>query len=220
MIWWRGKLSPEVRLLLERERVVEVLPAAARARSLARARAALAAGVASRPIPSKASPKASWAAAAVGLACLSTAAAAATAYELGVRARPSLPLTAPPSPDPAGSHPSEVAWPVSDLPEARRPPGRAPASTGRAIREERRLLERAHAAVAGEDFAAAMQLLAEHAHRFKTGRLAEEREALRVRVLVGFGQRDEARRAASAFEVRFPLSPLLSTIRQMPDSVP
>jgi Tfp pilus assembly protein PilF len=83
-----------------------------------------------------------------------------------------------------------------------------------------RLLQEARAAVAREDFAPAMQLLAEHARRFKRGRLAEEREALRVKALAGLGRHDDARRAAAEFEANFPRSPLLQTVRQMPDSAP
>jgi hypothetical protein len=73
-------------------------------------------------------------------------------------------------------------------------------------------------AVARKDFASAIRLLEEHARRFGTGQLAEEREALRVRALAGLGRDTDARRAAADFEERFPRSPLLSTVEQMPDS--
>jgi hypothetical protein len=52
--------------------------------------------------------------------------------------------------------------------------------------------------------------LAEHGRRFPNGRLAEEREALRVRALNSSGQSESARRAARAFAARFPHSVLLS----------
>ena len=52
------------------------------------------------------------------------------------------------------------------------------------------------------------------------GRLTEEREALRVRVLAGLGRDDDARHVAADFESNFPHSPLLRTVSQMPDSEP
>jgi hypothetical protein len=86
-----------------------------------------------------------------------------------------------------------------------------------AVRAELRLLRQARAAVARDDFAAAMPLIAEHTRRYgyKEGRLAEEREALRVKALVGLGRGEEARRAAAAFESRFPRSVLLPAVHQM-----
>jgi hypothetical protein len=71
------------------------------------------------------------------------------------------------------------------------------------------LLQRAQAAFVGRDFAGALALLGEHVRRFPDGRLAEEREALRVRSLAGSGRADEARLAAAAFTDRFPRSVLV-----------
>jgi hypothetical protein len=62
--------------------------------------------------------------------------------------------------------------------------------------------------------------IVEHARRFKNGRLAEEREALRVKALVGLGRTHDARRAAAAFEARFPNSVLLPAVNQMPVARP
>jgi len=78
----------------------------------------------------------------------------------------------------------------------------------------------ARSAVARQDFGAALGLLTEHARRFKEGRLAEEREALRVRALAGLGRTEEARRAAGQFQARFPRSVLLPAVRQMPGATP
>ncbi len=215
MIWWPAKLSPDVRSLLERERSIAVLPAAARARALCRARAALAAGVATRSLPSGAPSAVRWAVAA-GLACVATVAAGAVAYSLGVRARPiSPPVAAPPSTESPASHWSAGDEPLLDLladPVSATTPARSGAG---AARVEVRLLARARAAVAREDFARALELLDGHARRFRTGRLVEEREALRVKSLAGLGRRGEARRAAAEFEASFPRSPLLSAVRQM-----
>jgi outer membrane protein assembly factor BamD (BamD/ComL family) len=72
------------------------------------------------------------------------------------------------------------------------------------------LLRRAHAAYGSHDFTAALRLLAEHGSRFPNGRLAEEREALRVRALSGSGLNEAARVAAHSFAARFPHSVLLS----------
>ena len=81
-----------------------------------------------------------------------------------------------------------------------RPPSRVP----RPARDP--AAQRAYAA---RDFAATLRWVAEHRRRFPTGRLAEEREALRVKALAGAGRDTEANQAASAFEARYPRSPLL-----------
>jgi hypothetical protein len=92
--------------------------------------------------------------------------------------------------------------------------GHRPSPSG-AVRDELRLLRRARGAVAREDFAAALLPIIEHARRFRNGRLAEEREALRVKALVGLGRTEDARRAAASFEARFPNSVLLPAVNQM-----
>jgi len=220
MIRSTAKLSPDVQALLDHERQITVLPAAARARALSRARAALAAGVATRPIPSRAPSALRWAAAA-GLACVATVAAGAAAYSLGVRARPPAPpVAASPAMESPAPHWSAGDGPLLNLlaePVHVAPPARARAS---AARVELRLLQQARAAVAREDFALAIRLLTEDARRFRTGRLVEEREALRVKSLASLGRRTEARRAAVDFEANFPRSPLLPAVRQILDSAP
>jgi hypothetical protein len=103
------------------------------------------------------------------------------------------------------------------------PPAPAPAprlSRADANRAELRLLRQARGAVARGDFAAALLPIAEHAHRFRDGRLAEEREALRVKALAGLGRTEEARRAAAAFAARFPRSVLLPAVKGMPAAEP
>ncbi len=220
MIWSSAKLSPDVRSLLDRERPIAVLPAAARARALSRARAALAAGVATRSSPPRAPAAFRWAAAA-GLACMATVAAGAAAYRLGVRARP--PALAAAASSPAqfpAPHWTAGDEPFLDLLAAPVPAPPPPRSVAGAIRVELRLLEQARMAVAQEDFVRAIDLLAEHARRFRTGRLVEEREALRIRSLAALGRRGEARRAAAQFEASFPRSPLLTAISQMLDPEP
>jgi hypothetical protein len=215
MIESKGKLPPQVLALLDRERKISVLPAAARARMLSRARAALAAGVATQPIASRAPSAFRWAAAA-GLACVATVAAGAAVYSVGFRARPVAPLgaAAPPAESPAPYWSAGDELIVNLLP----PPVLNARRTRTAVPAELRLLQQARAAVAREDFVLALQLLAEHARRFKAGRLVEEREALRVKSLVGLGRRGAARRSAADFEANFPRSPLLPSVSDMLDS--
>jgi hypothetical protein len=76
------------------------------------------------------------------------------------------------------------------------------------------LLQRAHAAYERRDFSWALALMEEHHRRFPEGRLAEEREALRVRALARSGRTSDARRAAAAFSVRFPRSIFLPRIKE------
>ena len=146
---------------------------------------------------------------------MATVAAGAVAYSIGVRARPPAPaVAAPPAPEPP-SHWSAGDEPFRDL--LARPVLPAPTRSGAGARVELRLLEQARAAVAREDFTMALQLLNAHARRFRSGRLVEERDALRVKVLASLGRRSEARRAAAQFEGRFPRSPLLPAVTEMPD---
>jgi len=84
-----------------------------------------------------------------------------------------------------------------------------PATPTESYTAELELLHRAQADYAGHDFASALAVVAEHRRRFPNGRLAEEREALRVRALIGAGRTSEARSAAAAFAERFPRSVLL-----------
>ena len=219
MIWSSTELPPDLRSLLDCERSIAALPAAARARALSRARAALAAGVATRSLPSGAPPAVRWAAAA-GLACMATVAAGAVAYRLGVRARPTAPVAASPPTESPAPHWSAGNEQLLDL---FAPPVHAATSSrsdARAARVELRLLEQARVAVAREDFVRAIELLADHARRFRTGRLVEEREALRIKTLAALGRRADARRVATEFEANFPRSPLLSAVSQLLDSEP
>lgn len=77
------------------------------------------------------------------------------------------------------------------------------------------LLERAEFEYAGGNYVGALELVATHARRFSAGRLAEEREALRVRFLAGADQGSEARHALTSFEKRYPRSVLLPHLHEM-----
>ncbi|HEY8925157.1 MAG TPA: hypothetical protein VIU64_12305 [Polyangia bacterium] len=122
----------------------------------------------------------------------------------------------------AAAIPTEVDFGnTTDTPAAQVPtqaPSSAPHRNFRSAagEDELRLLRRARAAVAGGDFEGALRPIGEHARRFPDGTLAEEREALRVKSLSNLGQTEEARRAASAFQRRFPNSVLSRVVEQLP----
>ncbi len=81
--------------------------------------------------------------------------------------------------------------------------------------KELRVLQPAREAVARQDFNSALSAIAEHQRLFPSGRLTEEREALRVKALLGVGRTAEAQRAGAAFRARFPRSALLGRIEEM-----
>jgi hypothetical protein len=216
----RSPFSPEVRALLDQERVIPPVPASQRARMLARARASLSTPVMATSASSNSPPRTRWLAAAAGALVISAAVGAA-AYEIHARmARdPVAPATtvapvrrlAPSAP--AQSPPSAAD---GDLIAAPEPSVGAPGlSSGGSAREELRLLRQARAAVARNEFAVALVPITEHARRFRNGRLAEEREALRVKALVGLGRTEEAHRAAADFRKYFPRSVLLPAVSRM-----
>ena len=81
--------------------------------------------------------------------------------------------------------------------------------------KELRVLEPARQAVASHDFNTALSSIADHQRTFPSGRLTEEREALRVKALLGLGRTAEAQRAGAAFRSRFPKSSLRGRIEEM-----
>ena len=189
-------LRPELSAFLAHEREIAPVPETTRARSLARARVALAAGSA-RPArrPVVAQPF-RWAAAAA-IVCVAGAAVGAVAYQ--VRARftpPPAPVAAPrvASPSAPADDDARVALPEAGTTTRRTVRPTVVLSSADAARAELSLMGQARAAVARGDYAAALTPIAEHARRFKDGRLVEEREALRVKSLAGLGRGDEAQR--------------------------
>jgi hypothetical protein len=116
-------------------------------------------------------------------------------------------LAKEPAPEPARAA-------VIPAPGARH--GRAPRGRGDIdpFKAELALLQPAHVAYANGDYLATLKTLAEHARLFPQGRLAEEREALRVESLRHLGRREEAQSAATAFAKHFPHSILLSRVRE------
>ena len=78
--------------------------------------------------------------------------------------------------------------------------------------DERSLLDRARSAIEREDGAAALDATAEHARRYPSGVLVQEREAIAVRALVLLGRTEEARARVVRFRERFPDSMLLPAL--------
>ena len=110
--------------------------------------------------------------------------------------------------DPMSADPLVSAGPVT-LIRPKRPPRSQPSYAA-----ELECLEHAQMALAGQDFRGALAASLEHGRRFPNGRLAEQREALRVRSLAGMGLATEAHRAAVAFGERFPRSVFLSRLHE------
>jgi hypothetical protein len=215
------RIEQEVEAVMEQGRQIRPAPDVVRARLLARARAAFAASAASpAAIPAISTPTA-WRgrriAVAASLLLVFVAAAATAAFHGRVTRAPEI-APAPPR--------------FSDLPAVRalarglppeQPTQPAPITgTKRPHRSitpqesytaELQLLQRAQSEYASHDFGNALMLLAEHGRRFPKGRLAEEREALRVRSLARAGRDDEARRALASFVNRFPHSAFLPRLR-------
>lgn len=80
------------------------------------------------------------------------------------------------------------------------------------------MLQRAQRAVARREYGAALQRIAEHRQAFPSGALSEEREALRIKALVGLGKSGEARQAAGDFQKKFPNSALQGRIHVPPQT--
>jgi hypothetical protein len=221
----------ELEPLIERGRTIRRVPDVVRARALARARVTVAAERARQPAARVAGASKITASAALGHGRrrgLRTAVAASVALILGAAgAGAALRVWTPRPIEPASAPTSRATFKprVATLDTAT-PPAPEPAPIARprhvartvtpqeSYRAELDLLQRAQVAYAGRDFSGALVLLAEHARRFPKGRLAEEREALRIRSLAGSGREDEARRATAAFGVRFPRSVLLLRLQQ------
>jgi hypothetical protein len=102
-----------------------------------------------------------------------------------------------PAPAPAQLLPQPAPVPVA--PEIPVPP-----PTPETLGDERALLDGARLALVHRRTADAQALLLRHAKLFPAGRLAEEREALSIRVLVLQGRLSEARLRARRFKVEHP----------------
>ena len=214
----------EVQSLIDQARHIPRARDVVRARLLARARATAAASPSASHV---AGPEAApvWhgrriAFAAGALLVFAAAGAAAALYS---HARRSAEIS--PIPRPSAEMPSVLASAPERPPAATEPAPQLVSSPKvqhfhrslspqESYAAELNLLQRAQSEYAGHSFADALGLVAEHARRFPDGRLAEEREALRVRSLARTGRGDEARRALAAFARRFPRSVLLPRLQE------
>jgi len=212
----------EVDDIIARGRDVRRAPDVVRARLLARARTAIAAQDRSRSAAAAAAPSSRRgrrvAVAAAILLALGTAGTAAALYTRAARleARAPAPLrAAEPAPRPPAATRAETVL-LPPAPPSVKPARRAhaPLTPQESYAAELALLQRAQSEYAGQDFPDALVLVAEHARRFPRGRLAEEREALRVRSLAGASRGQEARHALAAFARRFPHSVLLPRLQE------
>jgi hypothetical protein len=223
-------LDPELEAFLRPAKIQRQVPAALRARALARARATVAAedGVVpplpapepSRPMRAARGRRLAWIAVAASVVLAAGAVGAAAALHVGRARAPEITAwqSAPAAPTapiaPAGGAAPSAPLALDEEIAASVKPSRAPRAGAKAdpFTAELDLVQRAHAAYTRHDFSVALTLVAEHARRFPRGHLAEQREALRVRSLVGAGRADEAQRAAAAFAARFPRSVLLPRV--------
>jgi hypothetical protein len=118
---------------------------------------------------------------------------------------------AEPAPLPAERAVGEKHLPVSKPPSAA---VRARARvSGTSVEAEMLLIGEAREALQSRDAAHALLLLDEHADRFPSGALGEERDALRVTSLCALGRVAEARAAASQFLRASPDSPHAGRVR-------
>jgi hypothetical protein len=119
-------------------------------------------------------------------------------------------VTAPP---PSNTGISVDALPTALLPKPRETvTSSAPAVC--TICEERAILEAARSGLREKRYDHALERIGEHANRYHHGQLAEERESLRVHVLVAMGRAEEAERRKVEFEAAFPESPLLASVKR------
>jgi hypothetical protein len=213
-------LPPSVEALLAHERVLVRQPYTVRARALARAQQALAftGGTLSFAAPSPLRGPGLFAT--VGRGTL-LAVGTMAAFQVGRQAaiaigapRAQIVESSPSFSPPTNSPPAIQPMPGSELP--RLVPVRfAAGARPDGARDELQLLGRARESDARGDYGHVLDLALEHERSHPAGRLVEEREALRVKALVGIGRADEARRVGTKFRRRFPRSVLLSKVNQL-----
>ena len=218
-----GDRALDLEMIMERGRQVPPAPDVARARLLARARTVVAKAEVNPPLAAivmvrPATHRQRIAVAAAVALAVATAGAAAGRYARSL-AFPEIDPTVGRSPEAPGVAAS-VPQPPMEEPARASVPRPRPARLHRSVSPqesyaaELQLLQRAQSEYTSQDFPDALVLVAEHARRFPNGRMAEEREALRVRSLAGAGRGEEAHRALATFAEHFPHSALLPRLRQ------
>jgi hypothetical protein len=118
-----------------------------------------------------------------------------------------VPAAALPTPEPQVTATPAAAKTRRDPPKS----ARAPATRAEPPVESD-LIEAAWSALARKDSAAVFAALRRHQCHYPSGRLAEEREALRVLALARAGQSEQARERADAFQSEYPKSIHLAAI--------
>jgi len=225
----RPPVDAALERLLEHGRTIRPAPDLVRARALARARATIAAAEAAPTDATRSPPARRYHLRFAFAAALALAAGAAGAA-VGLVSQAFHPPELAPVASPRAAAP--VRGPAIDLATAGGPTPEPPATVAPSAAIAKRprpartltpresyaaeldLLQRAHAAYVGRSFSNALAIVAEHRRRFPSGRLAEEREALRVRSLAASGRTEEARRVVETFAGQFPHSVLLPRLQQ------
>jgi hypothetical protein len=199
--------------LLESERDIPAVPAHLRARAIQRARRAVVEARSTSYVPRRPA-RLRWAIAAMGLLAVGALATAAISMRQAPATSAAAPSEASAPPTTRASAPeARIEPPELDLtsldlparPATTRPPRRA-LTRAEEYAQELRLLHPAREAIGRGDFVLALAATAAHERRFPHGRLAEEREALRIVALAGARRASEARAAAEAFHGHFPSS--------------
>jgi hypothetical protein len=123
-----------------------------------------------------------------------------------VQAAPlSVPVTAPVTPNPPPVAPVDAPVPPAPRKLQLRPKPEAVAPVAdTSLAAENAILERARVALGRGEGGLALVAIDAHRRDFPRGRLAEEREALRVQALAGSGRTAEAKATAVAFHKDFP----------------
>lgn len=217
-------LDPELVAFLKPREIVRSVPPGIRARVLTRAKRVIATGGAVQAMPEPPRPDLDWRRVPPGRPLVrlglivplalaaGTVGAMVTVHGRWARPGPAAASEiAPPNPargEVAAGEDRDDTLPVPEKQiSAKRAHRTFPERDSVAV--ELALLQRAQTAYAQHDCSRTLMLLAEHGRRFPQSRLAEERDALRVRSLGCAGHRREAQRAAAEFAARFPRSVLL-----------
>jgi hypothetical protein len=121
-----------------------------------------------------------------------------------------------PSAAPSGSSIDVLALPSSApviAPPLRPHASAAPRETGDDdLAAELAFVQMARTALARQNFSAALDATEQHARKFPSGKLVEERESLAIQALTGEGRDAEARARAARFRAMYPHSLLLPAV--------
>ena len=223
-------LPPAIEMLVAYARVVVDEPETVRTRILARARESLRRGDVLAFEPRRTGLRRFLVPAVAGVALVASAAAA---YQMLRRPIPTPPShggaarsVAPPTIPPALPESALALAPTASPPAMEDKPTSAVLDPKPSVAvhrsnfsgregEELRLLDRARQFDTRGDYPSVLVVAAEHERAFPAGRLAEEREVLHVKALVGLGRANEARNVVAKFRRQFPHSVLLHKIEDM-----